>query len=582
MRFRRPRYTGAAALIGAPGQDGKVSRKLVLLAGLTCVILMGAAAAKYLDDRRAPEKTYDLVVYHATPGGIAAAIAAARAGAEAIIIEPTQHVGGMMTSGLTATDSCHNGYIGGIAREFFQRNGAYYNSRFMWRLESHKAEKLFKAMLAEAGVPVVLNQHLSQSVLSDKRIAWIKTSAGRKFGGKVFIDAGYEGDLLAAAGGSFRVGREGAKEYQEPLAGVQPLVKKRQPFGGVSGLDQNGNPLPWVQRGPAAPLGSADHKIMAYNYRPCLTRQAGNQVPFTRPPRYRRSDYELLRRHLVRNRQMKFSRKFQLLKTVNRKYDPNSTTAFTTDMIGANWDYPLASRSERERIRRRHEDYTRGLYYFLSHDEGVPHRFRSEVARLGYCKDEFADNNHWPYQLYIREARRMIGEYVLSQGDMRRQAEKPDPVGMASCPIESHHVQMLLNEKNNVILEGWAQHSVWPYQIPYRSIVPKRNEVTNLLVPVAVSATHIAYSSLRMEPVYMILGHSAGVAAAIAAARDLAVQDVPYEDLSRKLRDQKQILHWRQRRGRREVDLAGGGESPMLPAVEGAAPHAAMTPVIGP
>jgi hypothetical protein len=394
---------------------------------------------------------------------------------------------------------------------------------------------------------------------------------GAVFAAAVFIDASYEGDLMAQAGVSYTVGRESSSTYYESLAGVRDRTPKHQFQVQVSPYDARGRLLPEISAEKKAEAGSADRKVQAYNFRLCMTQRADNRVAFPKPAGYSPARYALLARLLDALDRLKREAaasgavlekpqgidpmyrakqpwaiedvlKPDLLK--NGKTDTNNNGAFSTDYIGGNYDYPDGSYAVRDRIWRAHTDYIQGFLYFLQNDPQVPKPLHDIMASWGLCRDEFTDNGHWPHQLYVREARRMIGEYVMSQRDIQTHVAKLDPIGMGSYNSDSHNVQRLVNAQGFVENEGDMQVPVQPYQIPYRVMLPKRAEASNLLVPVCFSASHVAYSTVRMEPQYMILGHAAGVAAKMAIDAKKAVQQVDTQALTAKLRAQRAVMEW--------------------------------------
>ncbi|QNN24934.1 FAD-dependent oxidoreductase [Planctomycetales bacterium ZRK34] len=529
----------------------------------TCVLILAAGSTTQA-------ASYDVVIYAGTPGGIAAAIQTARMGRSVVLIEPGKHLGGLSSGGLGHTDKGKAETIGGISREFYQRVGKHYGRKIAWQFEPHVAEQTFNDMIAEAGpgkITIVLGQRLDRSGkglrMANGRITAMVTESGDVYEGRVFIDASYEGDLMAEAGVTYHVGRESRDEYGEPLAGVlEPgKGKYRQPkvfFGeGVDPYVKPGDPssglLAGIQDVPLGEIGSGDKKIQAYNFRICLTTDPANRIDLTEPKNYDPARYELLARFIAAQpavRLTKNGKGWRLLTITpmpNHKTDINDGCPFSTDYIGANWDYPEGDYATRQRIFDDHVDFTKGLLWFLASDPRVPEHVRTEMKRYGYPRDEYVDSDHFSTQMYIREARRMIGPYVMIQSDCDgsvKQRSKPDPVGIGSYGVDSHHIQRVVYN-GQVVNEGnfLAHHS--PYQIPYRSIIPKKDQCTNLLVPVCVSSSHIAFGSIRMEPVYMILGQSAGTAAVMAIeAGDAALQDVPYPALRKRLEANGQVLEF--------------------------------------
>lgn len=507
----------------------------------------------------------DLVIYGGTPAGLSAGIIAAREGASVVIIEPTKWIGGMVTGGLCRTDVGKEQTIGGFPREFFARAAASKAGSEMWYAEPHVNLATFHAMLKEAGVKVVTAQSLKSITKEGVRITSLTTADGTTYQGKMFIDASYEGDLMAAAKVSYIVGRESRAQHGEPLAGYHPMeIRPRTvevmesdcpSIGGtgpsyihgtpasISGLGSDGKPIFGVY--PAAKLqpGDADHRTQAYNFRICVTQLPDILVPFPKPANYDPSRYELLLRLIQTFPGIRFGRLFHVGSTSHGKYDLNAQGLFSTDYPGANFDYPDGDAATRARIWQDHIDFTQGMLWFLGHDERVPQSLRDQTNSWGLCKDEFADNDHWPYALYIREGRRMIGEYVMVQQDLQTDIFKDDGVAMGSFVIDCHIVQRILAEDGTVRDEGSFQDTpALPYQIAYRSLTPKRTECENLLVPVCLSASHIAYCSLRMEPVYMALGHACGLAAVQAIHGKSSVQGIDVKALREKLLAQEAVL----------------------------------------
>ena len=505
---------------------------------------------------RAPaaEQRAEVVVYGGTAGGVVAAVAAAREGTSVILVEPGRHVGGMVSGGLGATDTGKRGAIGGYSREFFGRVREYYVKKYGadsaqvkdcsdgFRFEPHVAELIFREMLREAKVTVVFEQRLAQVKKTGPRIDSFTTQKGDAFAGLVFIDATYEGDLMAKAGVKYTVGREGREQYNESIAGVQARSPAHQWSVAVSPFDAAGKRLPFVQPGPAGEPGAGDRKVQAYNFRLCMTDRKDNLVPWPKPANYDPKRYELLARYLEKKPGLTMGQLMNPVRMPNGKTDTNNNGPFSTDHIGANWDYPDGDYAVRERIWKDHVEYTQGFLYFLANDPRVPEKLRQEMNRWGLARDEFPDTDHWPHQLYVREARRMLGAYVMTQADIMTDRSKDDSVGLGSYNTDSHHVQRVPTKDGAVINEGDFQVPVQPYAIPYRSLTPKAAECENLLVPVCCSASHVAYGTIRMEPVYMILGQASGVAAGLAVKDKCAVQKVSVKELHARLKEQKAVL----------------------------------------
>jgi hypothetical protein len=520
----------------------------------------------------AAETVYDVVVYGGTSGGVAAAFQTARSGKSVVLIEPGQHLGGLTTGGLGATDIGNKRAIGGIAREFYGRVYRHYaqdsawtretrdqyraragqaiDADTMWTFEPHVAEAILHAMLAEAKVPVVLGQRLELKSGVQKRgprIVAVRMESGRRFAGRTFIDATYEGDLMAEAGVSFTVGREANAAYGETLNGVQTrhavshqFIKPVDPF--VKPGDAASGLLPGIHAGGPGEEGQADRRIQAYNFRVCTTDVPENRREWPKPDGYDPRCYELLLRNFEAG---DHRAPWNPVWMPNRKTDTNNNFAVSSDNIGMNYDYPDADYATREKIVRQHEGYQQGLFWTLANNPRVPEAVRRQFQTLGPAKYEFTDHGNWPPQLYVREARRMLGSYVMTEHNVvgRRRAE--DPIGLAAYGMDSHNTQRYVSPQGCAVNEGDVQvHGFPPYPISYRAIVPKRAECTNLLVPVCLSASHIAYGSIRMEPVFMILGQSAAAAAVEAIDENVDVQAIDVLRLQKRLLADGQILQW--------------------------------------
>ena len=528
------------------------------------VIVLGAL--------RAPaQEIYDLVIYGGSSAAITAAIQARKMGKTVIVVSPDTHLGGLTAGGLGWTDSGNKAVIGGLSREFYQRVKKHYDTPgawvhqkpdeyklyrrdedAMWAFEPRVAEATFEAWIAEHAVRVVRNARLDRGKgvrRRGQRIVSIATLDGRTYAGRMFLDATYEGDLMAAAGVSYTTGREANSQYGETLNGVQierarshQFTNKVDPY--VVPGDPSSGLLPRIHdKGPGVE-GQADKKLQAYNFRLCMTNVPENRVPFARPDGYDPRQYELLLRDLQAGSRHVFG-KFDPVP--NGKTDTNNHGSFSTDNIGMNWDYPDASYERRAEIIAEHERYQKGYYYFLITDPRVPEDVRTKMGQWGLAKDEFRDNGHWPHQIYVREARRLLADVVITENHVRRTTATPDSIGMGSYNMDSHNVQRYVardaDGKAYARNEGDIQISPGgPYPISYRAIVPKRGEIENLLVPVALSASHIAYGSIRMEPVFMILGQSVATAAAMAIDAGVPVQKVDYARLKERLLADKQVL----------------------------------------
>lgn len=501
------------------------------------------------------QQQYDLLVYGGTAGGVITAVSGAREGLKVVLLEPGRHLGGMATGGLSRTDFGHKEVIGGYPLEFYWRVGLKYEvNRFAdevaWFYEPHVGEEVLAEMLREAHVEVHFGQRLREHGGISKAGTTLTSATvedGTTYRARAFADCSYEGDLMAQAGIQYTWGRESIQQYQESLAGVRDRTPKHQFLVPIPAKDANGRLLPEISSAPEGATGSADKKVQSYNFRMILSDDPANQVAFPKPPNYDPHRYELLAR-LLAAMTVKLGRP-QILQEVtliapipNHKADFNNQGPFSTDYIGASWDYPNGSYARKAEIWQAHVDYTKGYFYFLAHDPRVPKSLQDEVNRWGLAKDEFRDTGNWPNQLYIREARRMVGDFVMTQKDLQTELTKPDPIGMGSYNSDSHNLQRIVNAEGNVENEGDMQVPVKPYQIPYRVMVPKRAEATNVLVPVCFSASHVAYSSVRMEPQYMIIGQAAGVAAAMALHENKAVQDVDTRQLTERLRAQGAVI----------------------------------------
>ena len=493
-------------------------------------------------------ESFDVVVYGGTSGGVAAAVQAARMGKSVVLIEPGNHLGGLTSGGLGATDIGNKGAIGGISREFYRRVGRHYGKDEAWTFEPHVAERIMDELVRVAKVEVVRNERLDLSGGVKKqglRIQSVRMESGREYSGRVFIDASYEGDLMARAGVSYHVGREANADYDETLDGVQLGSKKHQFNAPVDPYVVPGDPesglLPGVHPGGPGEQGQGDRRVQAYNFRMCMTDDAANRLPFPKPAGYDPLRYELLRRYIDAG---VFDALGSNLPMPNRKTDTNNNGAFSTDNIGMNYDYPDGDYATREKIFAEHVAYQQGMMWFLANDPRLPQKVRDYVNRWGLCKDEFAETGGWSHQMYIREARRMISDYVMTQHHCQGRQVAEDSIGLAAYGMDSHNTQRYVKD-GHAINEGDVQvHGFTPYPVAYRSIAPKAAECDNLLVPVCLSATHIAYGSIRMEPVFMVLGQSAATAACQAIDADAAVQKIDIGKLRERLLADQQVLAW--------------------------------------
>ncbi len=517
----------------------------------------------------------DVIIYGGTSAAITAAVEVAQSGKTVLVVSPDTHLGGLSSGGLGFTDTGNKSTIGGLSREFYHRVWLHYNdsaawkwqkhsefgnkgqgtvamdgeNRTMWIFEPHVAEQVFEDFISENKITVLRNEWLDRTnglVKENGKIVSFKTLSGKTFSGKMFIDATYEGDLMAAAGVSYHVGREACSVYNETWNGVQAEVfqhghhfkDKIDPYM-IPGKPESGL-LPGISSEPIAPNCSGDSKIQAYCFRLCMSSNPDNLVPFPKPENYDPANYELLGRVFDAGWREWFNKFDQI---PNRKTDTNNHGPFSSDFIGMNYDYPEASYERRKEIIQEHENYQKGLLYYVANDPRVPKEIHDEMQKWGLAKDEFQDIGNWPHQLYIREARRMIGVYVTTENDVLAKREVPQPVGMGSYAMDSHNVQRYVTSEGLVQDEGDIGVSPEaPYSISYGSIIPKKEECSNLLVPVCVSATHIAYGSIRMEPVFMILGQSAAVAACMAIDERKGVQEIDYLKLKKTLLEKKQVL----------------------------------------
>ncbi|PHS13245.1 MAG: FAD-dependent oxidoreductase [Blastopirellula sp.] len=517
----------------------------------------------------AESPTYDVVIYGGTSAAVSAAVQVKRMGKSVIIVSPDKHLGGLTSGGLGWTDSGRKEVIGGVSRQFYQHLKSHYDqpeawrqqkpeqySRYrkeddaMWVFEPHVAEAAFEHLIRVNSIPVDRNQWLDRKQGVKKEgtnIVSITTLAGKTYHGKMFLDTTYEGDLMAAAGVEFTVGRESNSKYGETINGRQSAKARSHQFDyAVDPYVEPGNPesglLPRIAAAPTEKDGEADNRIQAYCFRMCLTTADENKIPFAKPKGYDAKQYALLARYLAGGWKRVFN-KFD--PAPNFKTDTNNHGGFSTDNIGMNYDYPEATYERRQTIIAEHELYQKGLMYFLANDPSVPDDIREKMSKWGLPKDEFIDNGNWPHQLYIREARRMVGQVVMNENHLRALIPTPQSIGMGSYNMDSHNVQRYVDENGHVRNEGDVQISPGgAYPISYLSITPKAKDCTNLLVPVCVSSSHIAYGSIRMEPVFMVLGQSAATAAIQAIENNQSVQEVDYELLKATLLQDNQVLEF--------------------------------------
>ncbi len=533
---------------------------------------------------------HDIVIYGGTASAIIAAVKAKMLGKSVIVVSPDKHLGGLSAGGLGFTDTGNKSTIGGLSRDFYHRVYMHYDkpgawvqqtkdsygnkgqgtpamdgeNRTMWIFEPHVAEQIFEDYVKENALEVVRDEWLNRESGVKKdgaRITSITTLSGKTYEGKIFVDATYEGDLMAAAKVDFHVGREAQNVYDEKWNGVQVgVLHHGHHFGkmNISAYKVPGDPksgvLPEISTEPPGEYGKGDSKVQAYCFRMCLTDDDANRIPFAKPEGYDPARYELLLRVYEKGWAQTFG-KFDPIP--NHKTDTNNHGPFSTDHIGANWDYPNASYERRREIIADHERYQKGWLYFIANDPRVPEEVRTKMATWGLPKDEFKDNGGWSHQIYVREARRMIGSYVMTENELLKKRPTPDSVGMGSYGIDSHNIQRYITPEGYVQNEGDIGTSTkGPYEIAYGALVPKKGQADNLFVPVACSASHIAYGSIRMEPVFMILGESSATAAAMALDAKIAVQDVPYDQLRERLLKDGQILHYEDKTAARGVDMS--------------------------
>ncbi|MDH3649547.1 MAG: FAD-dependent oxidoreductase [Saprospiraceae bacterium] len=518
----------------------------------------------------------DVIIYGGTSAAITAAVQVASMNKSVVIVCPDMHLGGLTASGLGWTDTGDKSVIGGLAREFYERVYQYYQkpetwkwqkkeaygnvgqgtpaidgeNKTMWIFEPHIAEQVFEDFIKEYEIEVIRDEWLDRSdglIVENGSIKSLTTLSGQTYRAKIFIDASYEGDLMAASGVSFHVGRESNQTYGEEWNGVQVgILHHRHHFSEMNISpylipgNQNSGVLPRISTKVLGARGEADRKVQAYCFRTCLTKHQENRVSFQKPIGYDSTQYELLLRIFAAGWRETFH-KFDPIP--NLKTDVNNHGPFSFDNIGMNYDYPEASYERRQEIVREHERYQKGLLYFIANDPRVPADVQQEFQLWGLAKDEFIDNENWPHQIYVREARRMIGNYVMTENEILGKRAVHRSIGMGSYTMDSHNIQRYITREGYVQNEGdIGVHPGKPYQIDLGTIMPKENECRNLLVPVAVSSSHIAFGSIRMEPVFMILGQSAGTIASMAIDKNVAVQTLSYGEIKTKLLSDGQVL----------------------------------------
>lgn len=521
----------------------------------------------------------DVVIYGGTSSAVSTAVQISRMGRSVIIVSPDRHIGGLSSSGLGFTDTGNKEVIGGIAREFYnliyqhyqkpeawvwEKQSEYGNKgqgspaidgekRTMWIFEPHVAEEAFETLIKQNNIPVYRDEWLDRQtgvVKEGDKIVSIKTLSGKLYKGKIFVDATYEGDLMAAAGVQYTTGREPNSLYNEQWNGVQIIDNpyKHHDFNElkVSPYIIPGDPssgvLPRISTESPGNQGDGDNRIQAYCFRTCLTKNEGNRVPFDRPEGYDSTQYELLLRIYDAGWRGTFN-KFDVIP--NQKTDVNNHGPFSFDNIGMNYDYPEATYERRKEIIDEHITYQKGLLYFIANDNRVPADTRDEMKKWGYSKDEFAENGFWPYNIYVREARRMTGEYIMTENDVLSKRAVPHSIGMGSYNLDSHNTQRYITPDGFVDNEGDVELPTGkPYRIDLGSIIPKKEDCSNLLVPVCVSSSHIAFGSIRMEPVFMILGQSAGTVACLALTNKMQIHDLSYKEIRTRLIADGQVLEY--------------------------------------
>ncbi len=518
----------------------------------------------------------DVIIYGGTSAAVTAAVQIAKSNKSVIIVCPDKHLGGMTSNGLGFTDTGNKDVIGGITKEFYQRVFENYQKedawkwqdreeygnkgqgtsaidgkkKTMWIFEPSVAEQIFEDFVKENNIRVDKDRWLDREngvEMNNGKISSITMLNGKTYKGKIFIDATYEGDLMAAAGVNYHVGREPNSVFNEEWNGIQVGVLHHGHHFGKRNIspytipgDSSSGVLPRISTSNPGKKGDGDHQVQAYCYRMCLTKSEANRVPFERPKNYDSTQYELLVRILDDGWNETFD-KFDPIP--NYKTDVNNHGPFSFDNIGMNYDYPEASYERRLEITKEHETYQKGLLYFYATDSRIPTDLQEEMNKWGLAKDEFTDNGNWPYQIYVREARRLIGEFVMTENELLGKQQVSNPIGMGSYTMDSHNTQRYITPEGYVQNEGdIGIHPEQPYQIAMGSIIPKKEECRNLLVPVAVSSSHIAYGSIRMEPVFMIIGQSSGIIASMSIENNRDIHELDYNEIKLKLIKEGQIL----------------------------------------
>ena len=545
-------------------------KKTLLLSVIIVLLITGCRSRTDKEIFRA-----DVIVYGGTSSAVVAAVQVSRMEKSVILVSPDKHLGGLSSSGLGFTDTGNKTVIGGIAREFYQLIYRHYQNpeswkwqkqseygnvgqgnpaidgenRTMWIFEPHAAEEAFENLISHSKVDVHRSELLNREsgiVKKNGAIVSIKTMSGNTYSGKVFIDATYEGDLMASAGVKYTIGRESGDTYKEQFNGIQKGVFHHDHHFKVNvdpykiPGDPSSGLLPRISPDSHGENGTGDKKIQAYCYRLCMTKVPENRIPITKPEGYDSTQYELLGR-VSEKGWKEFFNKYDPIP--NLKTDVNNHGPVGFDNIGMNWDYPEASYKRRSEILKEHELYQKGLLYFITTDRRIPTEVREIMKQWGLVKDEFKDNGNWPYNIYVRESRRMLGEYVMTENEVLGKTKVPQSIGMGSYAMDSHNVQRYVTPEGYVQNEGdIGVTPEKPYQIDLGSVIPKREDCTNILVPVCISSSHIAFGSIRMEPVFMILGQSSGIIASMAIDGEKSIQDLNYNDIKTKLEASGQVL----------------------------------------
>jgi hypothetical protein len=545
-------------------------KKTLLLSVIIVLLITGCRSRTDKEIFRA-----DVIVYGGTSSAVVAAVQVSRMEKSVILVSPDKHLGGLSSSGLGFTDTGNKTVIGGIAREFYQLIYRHYQNpeswkwqkqseygnvgqgnpaidgenRTMWIFEPHAAEEAFENLISHSKVEVHRGEFLNREsgiVKKNDAIVSIKTISGNIYSGKVFIDATYEGDLMASAGVKYTIGRESGDTYKEQFNGIQKGVFHHDHHFKVNvdpykiPGDPSSGLLPRISPDSHGENGTGDKKIQAYCYRLCMTMVPENRIPITKPEGYDSTQYELLGR-VSEKGWKEFFNKYDPIP--NLKTDVNNHGPVGFDNIGMNWDYPEASYKRRSEILKEHELYQKGLLYFITTDRRIPTEVREIMKQWGLVKDEFKDNGNWPYNIYVRESRRMLGEYVMTENEVLGKTKVPQSIGMGSYAMDSHNVQRYVTPEGYVQNEGdIGVTPEKPYQIDLGSVIPKREDCTNILVPVCISSSHIAFGSIRMEPVFMILGQSSGIIASMAIDGEKSIQDLNYNDIKTKLEASGQVL----------------------------------------